>query len=139
MLGLCSGVLYSKNFYFSVFFSSISRSCFFMDESKNEYRTFGVVYVIIGIFFFFYFSFAFTDIQLLGSVWRFFPLESYFLVSFLFMFTFFGSLALVVFGFILVVSDVVWVARVSGVLFVILLGCFLLVLYYPIIIIFVQA
>ena len=110
-----------------------------MDESKNEYRIFGVVYVIIGIWFFIYFSFTFTDIQLLGSVWRFFPVESYFLLSFLSMFTFFGSLSLVLFGFILVVSDVLWVARVSSVLFVILLGCFFLVLYYPIIIIFVQA
>lgn len=105
-----------------------------MGAGKNEYRTFGGAYVILGVWLFFYSSLTFSDIHLLTSVWRIFPRESYFLVSFLYLFTFFGSLALVVFGVILVVHGVIWLVWVSSVLCIVLLGCYFLVLYYPLLV-----
>ena len=105
-----------------------------MGAGKNEYRTFGVAYVILGVGLSFYFSASFTDIHLLTSVWRIFPPESYFLVSILLLFTFFGSLALVVFGVSLVVRGVVWVVWVSSVLCMFLLGCYFFVLYSPLLV-----
>ena len=102
-----------------------------MGENKNEYRIFGAMYVTLGLFFFFFFSYITTDIQLSSRVWQIGPLG----ISFpLFIFSFvalYGSMILVLFGFILLVRCFVWIARFGGILCVYSLLCYLLVLYYP--------
>ena len=125
---------YPITFYLCVSFYSMSSWCCIM--GKNEYRKFGVLYVIIGFWFFFYFNFVFTDVHLLTSVWHFFPSGSYILVSFLFMFTFFGSVGLMLFGVVLLVRRVKWLFIVSEVLSLILSLCYLFISYYPIVVFF---
>ena len=123
-----------QTFLFYLSFSLFISWCFLMGE--NEYRKFGVLYVIIGLWFFFYFNFVFLDIQLLTSAWHFFPPESYIFVSVLFMLTFFGSLGLTLFGVVLLIRRVKLLFFVSEVLSIILSLCYLFLSYYPIFIFF---
>ena len=102
-----------------------------MVESEHEYRIFGAMYVILGLGLSFYFFFMTPGPQLFSSIWFVIGGEGDFLVLFLLFFGWFGSSVLVIFGFVLLVRDVLWLVRVSGVLCIFLLLCYLFVLYYP--------
>jgi len=90
-----------------------------MDE--NEYRIIGIIYAILGVELFFFFLFNESVLRGEFDVGIYFFSWSSFL---LFSFSVVGSLVLAFFGVILVVLGGVWVARVSGVLFVFLLLMF---------------
>jgi len=98
---------------------------------ENEYRIFGAMYVTLGLFFCFFFSYITTDIHLTSSVWQFGPSRLSFPLFIFSIVALYGSLLLVLFGFILLVRGFVWVARFGGILCVNSLLCYLLVLYYP--------
>ena len=102
---------------------------------ENEYRVFGVVYVILGLWFCFFFSYITIDIQLSSYTWRFGPFGLSFPVFIVSMVALYGSMILVLFGFILLVNDGVWIARVSSILCIFLLFCYLFAMYYPIIVV----
>ena len=108
-----------------------------MGENKNEYRIFGAMYVTLGLWFCFFFSYITIDFQLSSRIWRIGPLGISFPVFIFSMVALYGSLILVLFGFILLVRGFVWVARFGGILFIFLLLCYLMVMYYPIIVVFV--
>ena len=108
-----------------------------MGESKHEYRLFGVMYVILGLCFFFFFSYITIDFQLSSHIWRIGPFGISFPVFILSMVALYGSLILVLFGFILLVRCGVWVARFSSILCIFLLFCYLLVIYSTIIVVLV--
>jgi len=98
---------------------------------------FGVLYVILGLWFCFFFSYITIDIQLTSGIWRFGPYGISFPLFILSMVSLYGSLILVLFGLILLLRGFVWVACVSSIMFIFLLLCYLMVLYYPIIVDFV--
>ena len=104
-----------------------------MGERKNEYRLFGVMYVILGLWFCVFFSYITIDFQLSSYTWRIGPFGISFPVFILSMVALYGSMILVLFGFILLVRCGVWVARVSSILCIFLLFCYLLVIYSTII------
>ena len=89
-----------------------------MDE--NEYRIIGIIYAILGVELFFFLIFNESVLRGLFDVGIYFSWCSFLLSSFSVV----GSLVLAFFGVILVVRGGVWVARVSGVLFVFLLLMF---------------
>ena len=107
-----------------------------MSEGKNNFKIFGVVYIVLGLWFNFFFLASFSQLGVASGMMAFLP---HGLSLAVFTVAWIGSWILVVFGSVLVGSDVVWVWWVSGVLFVFLLGCIFLILYYPLIVVFVQA
>ena len=87
---------------------------------ENEYRIIGIIYVILGVELFFFFIFNESVLRGLFDIGIYFSWYG-FLLS---LFSVVGSLFLALFGVILVIRGGVWVARVSGVLFVFLLLMF---------------
>ena len=101
---------------------------------KSEYRTLGSVYVMLGVWFSVYFllnravSFILFSGLILG------PMGAYFgfiLLFVLFLSIVVGSFVFVVFGVVLLVRGGVWIARVSGFLFVFLLLSYIIILVLP--------
>ncbi|MBY9017171.1 MAG: hypothetical protein KGD68_15895 [Candidatus Lokiarchaeota archaeon] len=100
-----------------------------MAESEHEYRIFGAMYVILGFGLNFYFMFMMPGVQLLSASWFVTYGEGYLLVWFILFFGWLGSFVLIIFGFFLLVRDVLWVVRVSGALCLFLFICYFFVLY----------
>jgi len=92
-----------------------------MDE--NEYRIMGIIYAILGVELFFFFIINESVLGMLFDTWIWVSpgtFWGYFLIFIIALVMVVGSLVLALFGVILVVRGGVWVARVSGVLFVFL-------------------
>jgi len=114
-------------------------SFFIMGASKSNFRTFGVVYIVLGLWSFFYFNAIFLEGNLLSSVWDFVPRGlrgAYILPSVIFIVSFSSSVVLTFFGLVLIVRGIVWVFYISVVLSSLLLVCYLFVLFYPIVVFF---
>ena len=98
---------------------------------ESEYRTLGSVYVMLGVWFSVYFllnravSVTLFDSRFLGLLGENVGILLLFL---LFLSMVVGSFVLLLFGFVLVVRDGVWIARVSGFLFVFLLLSYIIIL-----------
>ncbi len=104
------------------------------NEDKNEYRLLGAVYLILGLWFGLYFLLnRVVSVMLFsGLIWG--PMGGYFGFILLFVLVLsmvVGSFVLSLFGVVLLVRGGVWVARVSGVLGIILLFCYFGVMIYP--------
>jgi hypothetical protein len=103
-----------------------------MNENENEYRTFGVLYVTLGIFFSVYFllnegiRFALFDSRILGNLGT---IGGFFLIFVIALVIVVGSLVLALFGLVLIVRGGVWVARLSGVLCAFLFICYFGVMF----------
>jgi hypothetical protein len=111
-------------------------SFFIMGASKSNFRTFGVVYIVLGLWSFFYFTAIFLEGSLASSVWDFVPRGirgAYILPSVILIVSQLSSVVLTSFGFVLMVRGIVWVFHGSIVLSSLLLVCYLFVLFYPIV------
>jgi len=123
-------------FYTCLSFYYMVRAWFIMSEKED--LNFGWVYVILGILFCTYFlinmgiRFAYFDSWVIVSPWGYLGFFEFFVIFFVMVLF---SLVLVVFGLVLVAHGEVWVARLSGVLCVFLLICYLGVMIYPFIIV----
>ncbi|MHA1350799.1 MAG: hypothetical protein ACTSSC_11765 [Promethearchaeota archaeon] len=105
---------------------------------ESEYRTLGLVYVMLGVWFSVNFllnravNFMLFSGLILG------PMGAYFgfiLLFVLFLSIVVGSFVFVVFGVVLLFRGGVWVARVSGFLFVFLLLSYIIVLFIPFVVV----
>jgi len=95
---------------------------------------FGVLYVIFGIFFSVYFLLNTGIRRTLFNTWILVPPGAFWVFLLIFIIVLVmvvGSFVLVAFGFVLVFRGGVWVARLSGVLCVFLLICYLGVMISP--------
>ena len=105
-----------------------------MGESENEYRTLGAVYVILGCCFGVYFLLNPGIRRVLFGYWLSVPSGAYlgFILISVFVFVMvIIPFVLVLFGIVLMVRSDVWVARVSGILCIFSLICYVGVMIYP--------
>ena len=111
----------------------MSSWCCIMGE--KEYRLYGVVYVIFGIFFYVYFLLDKGVRGVLFGYWIYPPSpRNYFTILLIFIFTLgmvVGSVVLALFGYVLAIRGGVRVARFSRAMFVILLIYFIFLFVYP--------
>ncbi len=131
----------SKLFYFLCSsFSCIGSLCFIMvesereSESEHEYRIFGAIYVILGVWLGIYFLLNRVVRVMLFSGLISGRMGGY--LGFILLFVMVlamvvGSFVLALFGVVLVVRGGVWVARVSVVLGIFLLVCYFGVMFFP--------